>query len=322
MEPLIIGRVPEPNNIGGVGIFVSRLLARSNFLAGHRFLFFSTKSRNLIRLTFLIQQASFVHYNGSNPVGMFVVALLCRVMKRHLILSIHGEVGLSGGLMHRLESIAINYADEPVVGQGSIIKARRFNPNASVCSAFIPPVDRYDEFVESFVDSLKSKNLAVTNANSFGFDPRGNEIYGITHLVEFFERQDDLLLIIVDSSGQYSEHYLAEDLRNVVFINNDIDYFQLLKHCRVAVRFTSTDGDSISVLEAIFAGIPVVATDCIERPVGCVLCEYGNLESLATAIATATSRSSSLLGLEPPKSAAEFYDKLYFRAQCIDHAVE
>jgi glycosyltransferase involved in cell wall biosynthesis len=49
----------------------------------------------------------------------------------------------------------------------------------------------------------------------------------------------------------------------------------------VFVRPTFTDGDSISVREALSLGIPVIASDCVERPDGVVLFKTGNAGDLS-----------------------------------------
>jgi glycogen(starch) synthase len=46
------------------------------------------------------------------------------------------------------------------------------------------------------------------------------------------------------------------------------------------IRPTYTDGDSISVREALALGVPVIASNAVARPAGTVLFETGNSDDL------------------------------------------
>ena len=48
----------------------------------------------------------------------------------------------------------------------------------------------------------------------------------------------------------------------------------------VFMRTTNTDGNSVSVLEALSVGTPVIATDCVERPTECILVKTRNMDDL------------------------------------------
>jgi glycosyltransferase involved in cell wall biosynthesis len=308
MGPLIIGRVPEPNNIGGVGIFTSRLLLSSEFLRSHDYDFYSTKNKKPIDLVLRISRSSFVHFNGSSEFMMFAVALLCKLMGKRLILSIHAEVGRGRGTLRLLEKLAIKLAYIPVVGAGSYSKAIRINYRSEKASAFIPPSDTNDLYVDSIVSAIKGKKIFCTNANNFVFDSHGNEIYGVLFLVKYFAKHNDGVLVIVDSSGAYSKYFSGHNPYNVIFINQDIDFCHLLKNSDCFIRFTSTDGDSISVMESLFFKIPVIATDCITRPGSCIPCKYGDLQSLDHAINVFNAGLYKVGGVN---SVLSYYDALY-----------
>lgn len=46
------------------------------------------------------------------------------------------------------------------------------------------------------------------------------------------------------------------------------------------IRYTSTDGDSISIYEALEHGVPVLATDVVSRPQGVHLIRRGDIDAL------------------------------------------
>ncbi len=55
----------------------------------------------------------------------------------------------------------------------------------------------------------------------------------------------------------------------------------LMRRADLLVRPTSTDGDANSVREALWVGLPVVASDCVPRPEGTVLHRTGDADDLA-----------------------------------------
>lgn len=310
MRPLIIGRIPETNNIGGVGIFVSRLFASSAYLKKNEYTFYSTKYNRPFQLVKSIFRSSFVHFNGSNPLAMFLVSMICFVFNKKLILSIHGEVGLAKGISKKLEEFAIKLAHTPVVGEGSKLVSIKLNACTEVSSAFIPPISTSDKAIDDVVKPLNGKKIFCTNANSYSFDSHGREIYGITSLVTYFENRDDHTLIVVDSSKQYSNFYKGSNFKNVIFITDDVDFCYLIQKSFCFIRFTSTDGDSVSIKESLFFNVPVIASDCITRPKSCILCNFANVSSLDDAIKSVENDGFKNCQVE---SAAIFYDNLYQR---------
>ena len=224
MHPLIIGNLPESNKVGGVVIFVSRLLSVSRYLNSNDYVFYSTKNRNIFRLIPLIYKSLFVHFNGSNPLAMLFVSIICFLFGKKLILSIHGQVGISSRFLNLTEKWAIKLAHKPVVGAGSIGSARKFNDNSVVISSFIVPEVTVDSVVDEAVFSARGKTIFCTNAVNFAFQSNGKEIYGISYLIDYFSNKNDCVLIVVDTSGEYYVHFKDKQASNVVFINRDIDF--------------------------------------------------------------------------------------------------
>lgn len=65
------------------------------------------------------------------------------------------------------------------------------------------------------------------------------------------------------------KEYGIED--SFMFANESIDFYHVIKKCDLFVRPTNTDGDAISIREALYFGIPVIASDVVNRPQECVL---------------------------------------------------
>jgi hypothetical protein len=157
--------------------------------------------------------------------------------------------------------------------------------------AFIPPLHekKLDLSVIDKIQAVKSKYRFVccSNAYSFTWDKNGEEIYGILQLIRVFTRLPQFFLIISDPSGAYN-HYLNEKKilipENVFVISFEHDFYEILKSSDLFIRNTTTDGDSLSVKEALFLGKNVIASDVVDRPKGCNLYSRGEDDQLFYAI--------------------------------------
>lgn len=95
------------------------------------------------------------------------------------------------------------------------------------------------------------------------------------------------ILTRLPMEGAYRDHLrqLAKSLdveEAVLFVENVEDVIPLMLRCGAFVRPTLTDGDSMSVREALLAGRPVVASDAAPRPKGCVLFRAGDHNEMAS----------------------------------------
>ena len=130
----------------------------------------------------------------------------------------------------------------------------------------------------------------------FNFAPYSDDVLIINHflhpyLIDFFKDLEGSILIISDTSGDYSKEFGKSLPDNVIIIEEDIDFCYLIQQSDCFIRYTSTDGDSISVMESLFFKTSVIATNCIRRHEACILCEYGDMESLAIAVKNFNERS-------------------------------
>ena len=89
------------------------------------------------------------------------------------------------------------------------------------------------------------------------------------------------MLVISDPSGQYAEKHKGEDL---FIITGTHSTYAIYKHVDGTIRNTATDGDSLSVRESLYLGLPTLVTDRVDRPEGCILFHYNDAESLNKAL--------------------------------------
>jgi hypothetical protein len=135
-----------------------------------------------------------------------------------------------------------------------------------------------------------SRNYDVvfsTNASNVTFDSHGNEIYGISQLVTIFSQLPERGLILSDPTGMYKK-YLEKRFdslpQNLLILDYSHNFINVIMHSVAMIRATTTDGDSLSIKEALFMGKQVIASDCVSRPAGVILYTAGKQDELMCAI--------------------------------------
>ena len=281
---LIIGTIPSTSGVGGVTVHVARLceaLKENSVvfeLCDYKVLPFTTQIG-------MIKRSKIVHLHVSNPFLRLFYVSICRLLSKKVILTFHGNLGRFGALKNLIDLYALRLCNVPImINNDSYIKAKSYNSRSVLIPAYIPEKSKPElpDEVKDVILKYKSKGKIIvsTNASYMQFSDKGDEIYGIHFLVEFFKDKDEYMLIVSDPSGQYSEYYLDVKLQNVSIIKQTHSFASLLSYSDIMIRATATDGDSLSVREALDLGVRVIATDCVDRPVGVLLFKYNDEQSL------------------------------------------
>lgn len=268
---LIIGNTPPP--IGGVTIHVERLLKVLK-MKEVNFHFFELSVKKLPLLFFKIMKYRVIHLQTSNSYFRFFCLLWAKCLFKKTIFTFHGNVGRYSSLRNLLDKLSFYLASQPItINEQSTQFAKKWNPKTKMISAYIPNsnLSKLDNRIESDINKLKSKFkwLFCTNASAFSLDKNGNEIYQITNLVSVFSKITHSALIISDPTGNNLKQIQnrGENIsENVLFINKPHDFNAVINLCQCMIRFTTTDGDALSVKEALEAGKNVIATNVVDRP--------------------------------------------------------
>lgn len=228
------------------------------------------------------------HIHFSSAFAQYILALSGRLFNKPTIMTVHRDIGRYEGAHKWLNHMAVKTVSKPLLlNQSSYELASKLNPNAEKISAFIPPL-HFAELSSSIAIKLQSlKNnynkICCTNAFNYVLDQDGREIYQISPLVDMWQDVPAHALIISDPTGCNYQNVIDKGIpisKNVLFITEVHDFIPVLQLSDVLIRCTTTDGDSISVKEALFYHKYVLASDCVERPSNCRLFDVNNLSSL------------------------------------------
>jgi glycogen(starch) synthase len=175
-----------------------------------------------------------------------------------------------------------------------------------VIPAFLPPVMRSDPAIDKTIRQLRMQGVERVFVVS-GF---AKSYYGFHVVLDALETHEYLagrIGIVFAFYSHYDEPYhrsVVERLgslqvKGVSFDNLDPERFAfLLSQTDGIIRPTDRDGDSIAVREARAMGKQVIASDCVERPLGTLLFETMSADSLATALRLALDDREAGTGVE------------------------
>lgn len=311
---LIIGTLPETAGIGGVTIHVERLLkwlSIKNFSAE----LCDYKKDSFFCQLKKIASHKTIHIHASNPYLRIIYLLLSTLLLKKTIFTVHGDLGRFSKFKNFLDKMSVKLSSVPIViNKSSYGKAKKWNKNTRLMSAFVPPYESgyVPEYSLQLIREAKGmgKKIYATNAYHMSFDKYGNEIYGIDFLISFFNNKIDSVLVISDPSADYRKKYESQQFANIIFISEPHSFYAVIMESDVVLRATSTDGDSISVKEALYAKKVVIATDCVDRPEGVIPFEYNNSASFANALKDSENHSVSSFSENTVDEMISLYNKL------------
>ena len=157
---------------------------------------------------------------------------------------------------------------------------------------FIPPTLE-DE--QSIIKSYPNDILKVMSGVKFFLNSawkyiphEDTDLYGISESLRILDSDKKATMIL--AIAEFNSDEIPLEILSLInkLVNNGQLYllvgqkelWPLFKVAALSLRLTPTDGDSVSVREALYFRCKVLASDSIERPDGCNLYQYGDLKDL------------------------------------------
>jgi hypothetical protein len=278
---LIIGKVPPP--IGGVTIHLSRFLDALEQCYRNEFYFFDLSKGNWLRLIGLIPQYAVVHLHTSSTHFQFILSVYCRILSKPLIITYHGNLGRYSPIRSYLEIKSIACCTIPIVQNSESYQiARKRNPHTHQITTYLPP-QKIDALPPPILEELNAikmhyKYIFCTNAWNVTFDQFGNEIYGISKLLDYSDHFKNSILIVSDPSGNYRKR-TQQFHPHVYWITIPHDFCAVLQIADAFIRNTTTDATCLSIQEALSYEKVVFASNCVSRPSPCIL--YQDIQDIS-----------------------------------------
>jgi len=190
-----------------------------------------------------------------------------------------------------------------------------------VIPAFVAPSPNerieYEASVEAF---LNSGRILLVTAYGTQFLRDGREVYGSDTAVEAFvalaaERPELRLALFFaqrprNRAGRKHIAELSRQLKQAglserVLFAFGLPFVPALGHDVIVLRPTRVDGDALSIREALYAGVPVVASDVVERPAGALTYSAEDVDALCAMVSHVLDLSTRSESKEKSKSAED-----------------
>ncbi|HLP72158.1 MAG TPA: hypothetical protein VK155_04585 [Bacteroidales bacterium] len=298
---------PFPPFIGGVSVSVKRLCDHLVSLGYQPVKFdtqLSNKKINWKILKFLKylslpvylmfhKRFDIIHFHVSNFLPKFYVSLWRPLFskKTKFILTIHGSI--TGRMKSHRGYFAMRGFDTIIcVREGDSVNVpEKLRYRAVEIPAFIPPAESkpsVSKNVEGAIESFVQRRTFKILVNGFVIiNERYNDLYGFGDAVELGVRMNEsgrdtgMILIVLGLHQPKESRQFTDRLKGYIREKNLEDHFMwiesspmdmwpLLKRVNLLLRPTKTDGDALSIREALFLKTPVITSDAVPRPAGTI----------------------------------------------------
>jgi glycosyltransferase involved in cell wall biosynthesis len=167
-----------------------------------------------------------------------------------------------------------------------LIELRIPERKISVIPAFIPPMSNLEadlKKIPNYILEFFDRYPQVIAANGgVGNLYNGAELYGLDLCIDMFiqlARENKELGFIYcithvvdqDLLERYKDRIIAHGLEDrFLLVQEKIPFYPLIQKAALFVRPTVSDGDAISLREALYFGTPAVSSDVVKRPNGVI----------------------------------------------------
>lgn len=281
----LVGRFPPP--IGGVSIYLER-----------RFQELSVKNNKVEKIDLnnklaffeiVFSRATSYEVNTLNLMVVFLFFILGKMRKITLV--DHNASRNIYGLKKKLFLFFIRNAKEIKIVNESLGDFYISHKNIKLITPFIPPAEGDEDKVlrtypSGLLNILKKERVLVNSCWKY-VPYKEVDLYGIEDSIKAAIELNCFLVLFIASFDKKSlpekvVHGLSKlnSKNKLVLVTGQKEMWPIFKYNPVFLRLTPTDGDSVSVREALYFNSKVIASNVTSRPKGCILYDYGNFDDL------------------------------------------
>jgi len=295
---LIIGKIPPP--IGGVTTFVLRQIAHIK-QQDHNVELFPLFSWSDIKIliNILFHRYDLYQLNSISLPTLMLLTLTCNLKKLEVIDHNHSR-HFTNNLTTKLKLWLLS-STKKVCLVDKHLKSNYPNDfvNFAVINPFLPPSkdessNAFNNIPHAVKEFVNGKDKIIVVSAWRYIEENGTELYGLSQAVNSFLAIENKLggvgIVICIGDSTYntdkikSLKLLATSSKNIVFWEECSASWALFANNTLYLRPTSTDGNSISIHEALYFNAKVLASDVVDRPDGCMTYQYKNNEDLQNQI--------------------------------------
>jgi len=260
----------------------------------------------IFKLPFL--KCDIIHFHSINR-NIRILMGFFKIFNKKLVLTIHGEslhdqLHQSNWIYRRLLLFSIKKINKIVCVNlntiNELIDLGVNNKNLSYIPAFISPIESEQDFnniPQSVRDFIEDSKFLIS-ANGWVRFYNNEDLYGLDMLIELVRKLKDrgynvslLIGLLGTELENHNEKSYYEGLKNkineyniqnyiMIFEVKDTEFYPILKKSKLFLRPTNTDGDAVSIREALYYKIPTIASDVVKRPEGTILFKTRDVDDL------------------------------------------
>lgn len=294
---------------GGVGVHIKRLLHRLkardisyvmydqlgknipslNIVASNRSL------SGFIKFVFNVEE-EIIHLHTSNPYALLFLAMILKHRKKKIVATLHNQniINSFNAMANIAEMVICRLLlniDHIICVNNNIysfiMSIQGNSERISLIPAFLPPTE--SEVLESNLSNeilsfVESHQPIIGSHGWFGNFINGMHVYSFDMITKLIEKTIILYpnvgfyTVITDTYDNEHRNMILHERKTKGLENNwiiieepNLSAVALYKKSDLFLRPTVTDGDSVSVRECLYLGVPVIASDCVPRPDGCII---------------------------------------------------
>jgi glycosyltransferase involved in cell wall biosynthesis len=306
LKILITGPVAPP--AGGVSIHIQRLV----YLLNEEFQIdlidesrvkkpgiFYLRSLNIFRYFKKIIHSNVLFVQGGNKLFKKLHILSGRFLSRKVIITIHGYGkkrrqpfrswdGFIYGLAHKIILVNPDIICKLPLPRNKCVFMHAFLPPDMNNEPSLPPV------LETWINKKRNEKRIIICANASRLGIHNSEdLYGLDISIGVMDRllkKQYPVCFVYTVSALESGADLFNKNRQLIhelslqdhflLISEKLSFVRLIENADIVIRPTNTDGDALTVREALYLGKPTIASDIVERPEGTILFKNRDMDDL------------------------------------------
>lgn len=247
---------------------------------------FNLRSKNITKYFRLVNGSDVVHIHTGiwwlRCIHIFIAFLL----RKKTVVTIHSLSNLTNSFSIKATQIFLLLATK-IIFVSNEISEKLHSKKGIIIPAFIPPDIAGENDLPSEVlvllEKNKDKRIIVNNAFKLVLH-KEQDLYGLDLLIDVAraikrDNKNYKIIFVIASMDEklklydyYAQIIKEENLdEEISLIPYPISFVKLMITSDLVVRATNTDGDALTVREALFLNRPIIASDVTLRPKGTIL---------------------------------------------------
>lgn len=261
--------------------------------------YYNIRSFNLITYLKKIIKADILFIHTGSKVLRKIHLAIGRLLGKKIILTLHSYSTRKPMPFRAIDSAFFRLANRIILVNPDIFdKVSLPVENCIVKPAFLPPLMKDEPelpaMLNEWIINARRKNKVVICANASKLYLHNNvDLYGLDMCIEVTKRILEKgfrisFIYVVSSLGNCAGrfHKYAKQIADLnlqehfLLLNEKLSFVKLIEQADIVLRPTNTDGDALTIREAIYLGKPILASDVVERPKGTILFATRDIEDM------------------------------------------